>query len=125
MRVLLAAGLVWAGLIASAFAQPREDDGIVVQPPQDNLIVERIAVFYGDLNLSSEAGAAVMLRRLEQGARKVCGGTPGRQPLAVELAYRICREQALSDAVAQLDAPMVNAFYEGRYGRTPRLYASR
>ena len=122
MRVLLAAGLVWAGIAASAFAQPQEYDGII---PEVDLIVEQVVVFHGDLDLTSEAGAVVMLRRLERGARKACGGTPGRQPLAMELAYRICREQALSDAVAQLDAPLVSAFYEGRYGQAPRLYASR
>jgi UrcA family protein len=71
----------------------------------------RIVVSYSDLDLSREAGARVMLGRLESAASSVCGGWPDLHNLANVAIYRDCTRKAMDGALAQLGSVRVNALY--------------
>jgi UrcA family protein len=73
-----------------------------------------IPVQRADLNLQSEAGAEVMLARLERAAERVCGVANGRIDLATHNLGRACVEETIANAVDSLDAPLVTALYEDR-----------
>jgi UrcA family protein len=71
----------------------------------------RIAVSYADLDLSREAGARVMLSRLEGASSSVCGGWPDIRRVDKVMAYRACTHKAMDGAVVQLGSPRVSALY--------------
>jgi UrcA family protein len=73
-----------------------------------------LRVEYADLNLNSEAGAEVMLRRLNRAAASVCGDSYGRRPIEAREAVRACMSDAVERAVSALDHPTVTALYRGR-----------
>jgi UrcA family protein len=77
----------------------------------------RIAVSYADLNLKSEAGARVMLGRLQAAAASVCGGAAVSSHLDDVTAFRACTRQALDRAVSDLRSPRVSALYGMRADR--------
>jgi UrcA family protein len=68
-------------------------------------------VSYGDLDLSREAGARVMLDRLQLAASKVCGSQPDMHSLERTMRYRSCLRQAMDGAVARVGSPAVDALY--------------
>jgi len=78
-------------------------------------------VSYADLNLDSERGARLLLRRIRAAAETVCHA--GSAPLSLRAwqAARACARQATGRAVAQVNDPTLTALYEGRR-RT--MYAS-
>lgn len=69
----------------------------------------------GDLDLSSEQGATIALRRIRKAAEYVCGDGPGNSShvLWTNRAYRSCVRQASGNAVRDLGNPMVSARYNG------------
>lgn len=86
-------------------------------------IVEgRADAVYGDLNLSNPADAQTMLDRLRHAARQSCGIMAERDPyyrsnrLFVATQFRKCQRQALHDAVAKLNRPLVTQAYASAYG---------
>lgn len=72
-----------------------------------------VTVHYGDLNLASEAGAKVLIRRLDQAARQVCGGDAFARGLA-RREQRTCRTEAVTQAVADVNQPMVTTMFAER-----------
>jgi UrcA family protein len=72
-----------------------------------------VRVTSAGLDLASEAGAAVYLKRLARAANEACGGQPDYSPLATSGAKRFeaCRGRALSAAVAQSASPLVQRQY--------------
>lgn len=78
-------------------------------------------VSFGDLDLAKPQGAKTMIRRLENAASRVCGGKPDIRNLAAQRFHAQCVDDALDDAIARLDAPLVSELYgEGdqrRYAR--------
>ncbi len=84
---------------------------------------QAVAVHYGDLNLSSEAGAKVLIRRVDQAARQACGVETGSRGL-VRREQRRCRAEAMSEAIAEVNQPVVTTmFAELRGART--VFAAR
>jgi UrcA family protein len=87
--------------------------------PAKRAEVGRVTVSYGDLNLGNDGDARVMLSRLQQAAYRACGGDPRWNPdyallwnrLATD--YRECRNDAVSRAVAAIDAPVLSQVYRG------------
>jgi UrcA family protein len=63
-------------------------------------------VSYGDLNLSSETGARVLLARLRGAARSVCAPMDGRGPASFG-RYRACVNNAMANAVADINQTIV------------------
>lgn len=84
----LAAAAVLSG---TAFAEP-------------TVVTKRhTTVAYGDLNLDSEAGVAVLYERLRVASKEVCGATPGVGDNQFNIAaYDSCTSGAVSRAVSDL-----------------------
>jgi UrcA family protein len=77
----------------------------------------RVAVAFGDLDLSRPEDARVMAKRIDKAAARACGGDPRLGPgpwlaasWAVE-AFEECHRDAVRAAVAQLGAPRVAEAY--------------
>ena len=68
-------------------------------------------VSYGDLDLSRPAGAEVLVRRLENASRQVCGGTPDLRNLEANRLFRACVRVAMDGAVTKVGAPLVREVY--------------
>ena len=83
----------------------------------NDMIRQTVTVAYGDLDLSTDAGAHAMLARLKQAAVKACGGPAafnslyGIAPDYVNRVYGECRSAAVARAIASLHAPLLSALY--------------
>ena len=100
-KVGVLAALLGAG---GAFADPREPEFAAV------------AVSYAELDLSKSAGAEVLYDRLQRAAEKVCGVHERSSSLyhvAIAAEKKACYEEALSRAVAQIDAPLLKEQHAG------------
>jgi UrcA family protein len=77
-------------------------------------ITGRSVVHYGDLNLSDEQDAGIMLRRIEGAAKTACGGHATANSLTGSMDHATfdeCRAKAVERAVKQLSAPAVTRIY--------------
>jgi UrcA family protein len=76
-------------------------------------ITGRSAVHYGDLNLTFPQDAKMMLERIEQAAKKACGGHPTFSSYTGRLddTFEECRDEAIQRTVKQLGAPVVTRAY--------------
>jgi UrcA family protein len=81
----------------------------------------QLVVSYGDLDLSRQSGARILLGRLATAASQVCGGVPDSRELARTAMYRTCTRQAMDNAVARVGSPMVISLYGNPYSQ----FASR
>jgi len=84
-------------------------------------VSERVA--FSDLDLNTQSGAQVMLRRIQGAAARVCAQP--RTPLfpTVETTMRRCTAQSTGQAVAALNSPTVFA-EAGRLPNRPVLTAA-
>lgn len=83
----------------------------------------RITVSYADLNLDTEAGASVLLRRIEQAGREACGFDRSAKGMVRHTA-RACYKKAVTRAVATVGAPVLTHMFAEREAG-PTLVASR
>ncbi len=124
----LAAGL---GLLAGgqAFAQSYNDSDVVVTAPYyapGDREVHSKAVFTGDLDLSTAAGADTLIGRIRQAARDVCAPAPTHLgELANNADYENCFNGAVERAVYDVDEPTVREAYDYRVRQYARGYNSR
>ena len=83
--------------------------GAQADPSQPAKITGRSAVYYGDLNLSAEQDAKTMLERIEQAAKKACGGhrTFNSYTGRLDDTFDQCRSEAIARTVKQLGAHLV------------------
>jgi UrcA family protein len=96
-RAGLAAFAVCTSLIAySASAEPK---------------VKTQAVSYADLDLSKPAGAQTLYKRIKAAARHVCGPVDRYTYVTPSQTFRQCFDQAIADAVAQVDRPSLTALH--------------
>ena len=111
----LAAALTWQAAPA-AMAQPNasgEMDTVTVNGDYiPNLEVRRQAVFYADLDLRRDAGAWTLLQRIRTAARTVCEPQPSIHDLRDQSQYRVCFDDAVSDAVYRVHNRRVAALYQ-------------
>jgi UrcA family protein len=84
---------------------------------------QQVHVNYGDLNVNSEAGAAVLYQRIRNAAEQVCG-TFGVRDLGAEAAAKACKTRAIGEAVAAVHAPALSQIYEGKMGVKVERFAS-
>jgi UrcA family protein len=82
----------------------------------------RSVVYYGDLNIETEADARTMLRRIELAAKRACGGHPTFSTYTGSLdhTFEECRGEAVERTVKQLCAPMLTRVYSENRARDPR-----
>jgi UrcA family protein len=69
--------------------------------------VRQQVVSYADLNLESEADAAILLSRIESAARQVCGVGRGLIPIELKFHLQACANEAIARAVADVKAPLL------------------
>jgi UrcA family protein len=79
--------------------------------------VPRITVKFRDLDLSNKAGIALLYRRIEAAASRVCGSVDPRD-LARWATAKACQDRAISRAVASIDSPMLNTEFLARTGQS-------
>jgi UrcA family protein len=121
----LAAGLTLAAA-GQVYAQPLEDDDLVVTAPYyapgDHEIRSQ-RVLIADLDLSTPAGAYTLLGRIKTAARNVCSPEPSRlSELANVADYEGCMDGAISRAVYDVDAPTLSDAYDYGVRRYARNY---
>ena len=75
---------------------------------------KQVTISFGDLNVHSEVGAGVLLNRMRNASRIVCGPEPTFLDLSGRHFYDSCRKNALDSAVSAVDAPEVVEIYRGR-----------
>ena len=107
-RTLLASAILSALAFSVATVSHANE---VTSPPQ-------AIVKFGDLNVSTSQGAAVLYSRIEYAAKNVCS-----HMYLSEEAYRsmkyACLQKVIRDAVIKVDRPALSAVFESRYGATP------
>ena len=72
-------------------------------------------VHYSDLNLNTQAGAAVLYKRIRNAAVEVCGDVDARQ-LAEAKAAKACVDRAIFTGVRSVNAPKLSSEYNARAG---------
>ena len=79
----------------------------------------QVTVHYGDLDLASREGAAVLYQRLHKAARTVCGASEvyERRDLRRVYAHRECYERVLSATVQKVNDPILAALHRARWNR--------
>ena len=77
------------------------------------IVQGRSVVYYGDLDIETEQDAKIMLQRIEQAARKACGGhaTFSSYTGALDHTFEQCRSEAIHRTVKQLGASKVTRIY--------------
>jgi len=76
-----------------------------------------LAVRYSHLELSTVAGATSLYRRIAGAARFVCG-SQGRRMEELD-DWQRCYRNALSDAVAEVNSPLLTAVHRRELGEAP------
>jgi UrcA family protein len=72
-------------------------------------------VRYSDLNLNTQAGAAVLYKRIRNAAVEVCGDVDSRQ-LAQAAAAKACVDRAIFTGVRSVNAPKLTIEYNAHAG---------
>jgi UrcA family protein len=108
ISLLVAAALGASALAPAAHAEP-------------DVRTMSVRVTSAGLDLTTEAGAGLFLKRLSRAATEACGGQPDSSPLATSAAKRFetCRSEALSTAVVRSASPLVQRLYAAT--QAPRL----
>ena len=76
--------------------------------------IHSVTVRYGDLDLTSSAGAAALYGRIETAARMTCGHADHR--LATLPYVNRCNSSAISTAVASVNSPLLTAIHAAHRG---------
>ena len=78
-----------------------------------------ITVRYGDLNLSRQQDAKVLLARIDDAAMESCGATAFSDPLEYTVVRRsTCYADTIARAVSKIDAPALSAIFEREHQPT-------
>jgi UrcA family protein len=80
--------------------------------------VAQVHVKYADLNVNTDAGAAVLYRRIHAAANQVCA-MPGDRELVVLAGTKACVDRAIAEAVAAVKSPTLSKLYESKVGISP------
>jgi UrcA family protein len=88
----------------------------------DGFVRGQVAVRHGDLNLSNERDARIMLRRIDRAAIDACGGQHpfGLYDGSTQQEFERCRADAVARTVAKLAAPMLTRIYADAYSSMRR-----
>lgn len=89
----------------------------------DDQVTIRVSV--DDLNMTSEAGARVALRRIQYAANEICGGDVADRSLGEQMQVRQCARAAVEHAVASMNLPALTAVSGGHHVGTAMASAGR
>jgi UrcA family protein len=70
--------------------------------------LRQVRVQYSELDLSREAGASALYRRLERAAAKVCEERPWMRSKQID---KECYQRALTSAVVEINSPLVSQIH--------------
>jgi UrcA family protein len=88
--------------------------GPVMAMPADQTTTS-VVVKYHDLNLSNSRDAAVALKRIDKAAMRACGASEfSLQAYKSAVRDSTCYRDGMNQAVASLNAPLVQALYLDR-----------
>jgi UrcA family protein len=106
-------------IIAMVFALSALRAGAHDGRSTDGTIRTDMVIYFGDLNLSSESDARILLERIERGAKKACGGQHAFSSYtgAVDKSFDECRAAAVGKAIERLNAQLVTRVYAGAVQR--------
>jgi UrcA family protein len=74
-------------------------------------VVGQATVHFGDLDVDRPAGAAVLYRRIQMAAERVCGEPQQVGSFMISGVWRACVAQAIDRAVVAVDRPALTAYY--------------
>jgi UrcA family protein len=77
-----------------------------------------VKVSFADLDLSTNAGAATLYKRIQIAANQVCGSYNERRGMKFYQDWKTCRSQAVANAVAKVDRPTLTAVHSNKTGAT-------
>jgi UrcA family protein len=89
----------------------------------DNELPKRV-VHFADLDLTRNAGVAVLYARIRFAARQVCGPVDDRLLQSI-VARNLCVTQAIARAVADVNVPMLTDYHLTKTGQTITLAERR
>lgn len=109
--------VIWAVSAVSGVAS--------AQTPSRPMVSETVS--YADLDLSTEAGAGKLLKRLDLAAQRACGPEPTHSPLMprVTALYDLCVREAVDVAVLRIGSPIVTAVYNAAPSQDGAVIAAR
>ena len=93
-------------LIAFALAATLISAPSLAAPAPDGMST---AVRFGDLDLTTDAGAAALHARVARAARAVCGGDVDQRDLGMMNGVLACRQVAMASAEPQVQLAMASA----------------
>ena len=101
--------LAAAAAAPAALAQSSVQEVVVYSGTADNPNAEsrKKTVSYADLDVAADAGAKVLLQRIQSAAKVVCAPEPAT--LADRPAYKACYDRAVSHALTRLGNAKVSA----------------
>lgn len=97
--------LVTLALMAAPVAA-RAETAATAPPKQET-------VSYADLDLSREAGAKILIARMQAAAERVCGPAPVLADLKFHAIYTHCVRETVQRSVASVDSAVVAKVYSG------------
>jgi len=100
--------------VASAFAALVVTTTSFATPYSD--AAPSVTVRYDDLNLATSAGVDTLYRRISSAARAVCSDENSHD-LAIVAANRLCRENAVAQAVREVNNPQLALVHAARASR--------
>ena len=81
-----------------------------------------IAVKYSQVQLTSEADAEQLYKKLRSAAKAVCDDNAGgHRTLEVRNRAEKCVNQVLADAVRKIDQPLLTALHESKTGKSDHV----
>jgi UrcA family protein len=103
------------GLIATAILTTLISSFSALCSAADAGEVPQAIVKYGDLDVTSTAGAATLFNRIRAASQTVCAPLAGGDFVAM-FRWEKCVKQAIGGAVAKVNQPALSAAYAAKYG---------
>jgi hypothetical protein len=115
--VALALALALTGQSAAAQTAPIKSVDVIVLAPTANgtSIVLKSVVLSGDLDVTTAAGASVLLDRITIAAIQSCTKRRSQEfPRVPADRYEVCAKRGVADAVRLLDVPEISHAFDAR-----------
>jgi UrcA family protein len=96
-------------LLATLLAVAAGSQALAADPV---VTIKTETVRFDDLRLISNVGAAQLYARMSRAAERACDGPIDTSQLARYARYRACVDEAIAKAVADVNHPVLNGFYE-------------
>ena len=99
---------VLAGLAIACISLSAQAGG----PVRAGAAANTVVVDYSDLDLTDTGGIKTLYARLQYAAERACGGEPTVREMWARQIYGQCFEQALNDAVLNIDNATLRAVHD-------------